>query len=288
MAQDIDVSLKLLLRHSRGIIANAVLGPGPHEWLNVEQPRVNNPRVDVLARNALGQLRHVELELRNRWDTPLRYAEYYLGYQRLYGHVDQFLLFASKDPLTMPDHFKTEAMYHQFKIIEVKDMDGDMLIESPDWGDNILAMLTKADQQKVLDRVEDQLRMLDGQDRLVASTSFVTLSGIIGIEETVLRRRNLIELADLMENKILAPIFEQKEARGVEKGLQQGLQQGRQEGLEEGLRTQREWLRRFLAQRFGVLPKGVNALLENADAAELDEAAARILEAKTIGEVFGL
>ena len=46
----------------------------------------------------------------------------------------------------MPDHFRTEAMYHQFKIIEVKDMDGDMLIESPDWGDNILAILTRAGQ----------------------------------------------------------------------------------------------------------------------------------------------
>ena len=282
-------SLKLLCRHSKGIVAGQLFGPGPHEWLNIEQPRVNNPRADLLARNALGQLRHVELEIRNRWCTPLRFAEYYLGFQRPYGHVEQVMLFASKDQLNMPDHFKTEAMLHKYRILEVKNMDGLELLDSPDWGDNILAMLTSADQQLVLDRIEEQLRKLDGGDRHVASSTFVALSGIIGIEEAVLRRRNLIELADLMENKILAPIFEEKEAKGIQTGMQQGMQKGMTMGREEGhLTTLRNCVAQILAERFGPVPPRALSLLDISSPLELEEAFTRSLKAKTIGEVFGL
>ena len=249
---------------------------------------MNNPRVDLLARNALGELRHVEFETRNRPDTPRRYAEYYLGFHRLYDHVEQVLLFASREPLSMPPYFKTKSMRHDFRILEVKDMDGDMLVESADWGDNILAMLTEADQQRVLDRVELQLRKLDGEPRNVAAMSFVAVSGIIGVEETVLRRRNLIEL-DLMDNKILAPMFKQKMEQGLEQGLELGLQKGLQQGREEGgLAALRSMLLRILEKRFGQLPSSVPLIVNHASRNDLGSALDRALDAKTIGEVFGL
>ena len=62
MPHDYDVSFKLLFRYSKGLIVHALFGDaGVTEWLNVEQPRVNNPRADLLARCGDGRLRHVEI-----------------------------------------------------------------------------------------------------------------------------------------------------------------------------------------------------------------------------------
>ena len=42
MAQDYDVSLKLLFRRSNGVTIQRLLGESIVEWVNVELPRVTN------------------------------------------------------------------------------------------------------------------------------------------------------------------------------------------------------------------------------------------------------
>ena len=122
MPHDYDVSLKLLFRYSKGLIAHALFGDaGVTEWLNVEQPRVNNPRADLLARCGDGKLRHVEIETTNDPDMARRKAEYYLGFWRLLDeHVEQVLLFASQRPLTVSPVFETPSMRFEFRILDLK------------------------------------------------------------------------------------------------------------------------------------------------------------------------
>jgi hypothetical protein len=57
MAQQYDVSLKLLFHHSRGLIVRRLFGGPFVEWVNVEQSKVTNMRVDLLARLENGSLR---------------------------------------------------------------------------------------------------------------------------------------------------------------------------------------------------------------------------------------
>ena len=40
MAQDYDVSLKLLFHHSRGLVAQRLFGGPVVEWVDIEQPKV--------------------------------------------------------------------------------------------------------------------------------------------------------------------------------------------------------------------------------------------------------
>jgi hypothetical protein len=266
VAQDYDVSLKLLFRRSTGVIAQQLFGPGGvTEWLNVEQPKVNNPRVDLLARCADGSLRHVELETRNRSETPRRAAEYYLGFHRLLNEeVELVVLFASKDDLTMPQVFKTKAMHYEFRILEVKSMEGEPLLDSDDWGDNILALLTPLDQERVLQRVEQQLRKLTGQEQQDAAGIFAIVSGIIGIEDVVTARMSMI---DIMENKIIGP------------AIRKGLAQGRAEG-------ERNVVLRQLSWKFGPLPGHVTEKLQDAAESDLLVWEERLLKANTLDDVF--
>lgn len=263
MAQDYDVSLKLLFRYSKGLIAHALFGDaGVTEWLNVEQPRVNNPRADLLARCGDGKLRHVEIETSNDQGMARRKAEYYLGFWRLLDeHVEQVLLFASQRPLTMSPVFETPTMRFEFRILDLKTWDGESLLASEDWGDNVLALLTAAEQERVLQRVEAQIRKLEGEEQQNAASLFVIISGIMGIEETVVRRVHMI---DIMENKVLGP------------AIRQGIEQGKTQLLSQQLTT-----------RFGPLPTHAVERLHRASESELSSWADRVLTARTLDDVFG-
>ena len=129
MAQHFDVSLKQLFHRSKGLVAQRLFGAPVVEWLNVEQPKVTNIRVDLLARLASGQLRHVEFEAKNELDMGRRQAEYYLGFHRLLGeHVEQVMLYVGKAPLRMPPVYETPSMRYEFQILDISTFDGEPLL----------------------------------------------------------------------------------------------------------------------------------------------------------------
>ena len=150
MAQDYDVSLKLLFRRSKGVAIQRLLGDQVEEWLNVELPRVSNPRVDLLARTRGGALCNLEVQSSNNGDMARRQAEYYLGLHRMYGeHVRQVVLYIGQAPLTMTHQFHTPAMRFHYELVDVRQFDGDELLASGDLGDAMLALLTGVDKEKV-------------------------------------------------------------------------------------------------------------------------------------------
>jgi len=165
MAQQYDVSLKLLFRHSKGLIARRLFGGSVAEWINVEQPKVTNVRVDLLARLEDGSLRHVEVQAANDVEMERRQAEYYLGFYRLLKeHVAQVVLYVGREPLQMRPVFETPSMRYEYHLLDMHEheVDGELLIRSDDWGDNLLALLTPVEQERVLRRVEEQIRKLKG------------------------------------------------------------------------------------------------------------------------------
>src|SRR5260370_35248079 len=54
------------------------------KWLDVELPKVQNPRADLLGEISGGGLVHLELQSGNDAAMPLRMAEYCLGVYRLF------------------------------------------------------------------------------------------------------------------------------------------------------------------------------------------------------------
>ena len=257
MAQQFDVSLKLLFHRSKGLFSQRLFGGQVVEWVNVEQPKVTNLRVDLLARLANGSLRHVEVQAKNEPDIGRRQAEYYLGFHRLLNqHVEQVLLYVGREPLRMTPLFKTPVMQYQFELLDMSSVDGEPLLASDDWGDNLLALLTPLGQERVLRRVEEQIRKLNGEEQETASQLFVILSGIVGLEETVIGRLHMI---DIMENRVLGPAI---------------------------LRGEATILSMQLTDRFGTLPQWVLEKLAGAAESDLFKWAKRVLSAPTLDDVF--
>jgi hypothetical protein len=246
MPHNYDVSLKLLFRYSKGLIAHALFGDaGVIEWISVEQPRVNNPRADLLARCGDGRLRHVEIQTSNDPGMARRNAEYYMGFWRLLDeHVEQVLLFASQRPLTMSPVFETPSMRFEFRILDLKIWDGEPLLASEDWGDNVLALLTDVEQERVLQRVEAQLHKLNGEEKHDAANLCMIISAIMGIGTEVVKR---IHMIDIMELEVIGPAIRQ--------GIEQGIEQGKTLGT-------RGTLSRLLTLKFGPLSDHALARLE--------------------------
>ena len=257
MAQQYDVSLKLLFHHSKGLIARRLFGGPVMEWINVEQPKITNLRVDLLARLYDGSLRHVEVQAKNESDMGRRQAEYYLGFHRLLGeHVEQIVLYIGREPMRMRPVFQTPTMRYEYQLLDMREVDGEPLLASEDWGDNVLALLTSVEQERVLLRVEQQIRKLKGEEQDTAARLFVIVSGIIGLEEAVVRR---LQMIDIMENKVLGPAILKGEAKMLASQLE---------------------------KRFGTLPDWVTEKLESAKEPDLMAWGERVLSAQTLNDVF--
>jgi predicted transposase YdaD len=283
MAQQFDVSLKALFRHSRGVMSRILFGGEVAEWLNIEQPDVRNLRADILARVTDGKLRHVEFQTRNDPEIGLRELDYYVGFQRLLKeHVEQIVVYAGREPLNMKPVFESPSTQHKFRIIDIRQMDGEDLLESDDWGDNALALLTKADRERVIQVVEAQLRRLEGEEQQEAARTFVLLSGILGIEEEIGRRLKT-DMIDIMENKVLGPAIQQGIEQGIEQGRREGIEKGIEQGVEKGMR---QALKVLVKSRFGSLPRWASARIDKSSQQEIKDLIAGASAAPTLEDLF--
>jgi len=242
MAQQYDTTFKSLFRSSNGVLTRLLFGEVV-DWPNIELPEVRNLRVDLLARCANGELRQLELQVNNDPKMPFRMLEYAVAIQRtLREPVVQTVLYAGRNPLTMPSCYRTPQTQHEFSILNLREMDGTPLLESEDWIGNEWALLTRSNPEEVIRVVFDKLRSLSGAERQEAANSFVIIGGILGIEKEI-ERRFREEMTDIMDNQVLGPAIRQ----GLEQGRQSGLQEGLREGIAYALQT-------ILESRFGPLP----------------------------------
>jgi len=283
VAQDYDVSLKLLFRRSKGLALQRLLGGHVAEWLNVELPRVSNPRVDMLARTQNGALCNLEVQSSNSHDMPRRQAEYYLDLHRLFGeHVRQVVLYIGEAPLSMLPHFLTPAMRFQYELVDVRQFDGEALLASGDLGDAMLALLTGVDKERVGSRVWPEIESMEPARREDIVTEFLLISGLRSLESWVLERaRRLMPLSIdvVLNNKVLGPAFR----RHLEEGHEKGRMEGRMEGRVEG---EVAILRRLLQARFGPIPSTIEQRLLTASEADLNLIADRALSAASLEDLF--
>ena len=86
-----------------------------------------------------------------------------------------------------------------------------------------------------------------------------------------------------LERNMKMPYVTSVERIGIEQGIEQGIKKGIEQGIEQG---EMILLRRMLAKRFGDLPEAIKMRLSQASIADLELWADRILEAKTLTDVF--
>ena len=269
MAQPYDTALKaMFLRDGDGIIRRQLFGGKVSEVLPTEQPQVYNQRADLVVRTTAGRLHHVEFQATNEVVLPRRILRYYIYLEDTYGvHVTQTVLYMGREPMRLNDTYATPTLHFRFAIVNLRELDAEPLLASPDWVDNVLALIAKGSPERALDVLLPRIRALKGEEQELAAGALTLLSGILGMEAAVSAKLLEVGMIDVMENKILGPAIRQ--------GLAQGREQGRQEMLREQLLT-----------KFGLLPEWASQRLQSASSEELSNWARRILTSTTLEDTL--
>ena len=97
-------------------------------------------------------------------------------------------------------------------------------------------------------------------------------------EMWIAEQRHILRKARAAEQKALEA--EQKVFEAEQKGRTAGLAEGEEKGKVETLRRQ-------LRRRFNTLPSNVEGRIESANRGQLDEWLDRILDARTLADIFG-
>jgi hypothetical protein len=178
--QKYDVTLKLLLQGPAKLTMIELTGGAVEKWLNVELPKVQNPRADLLGETADGSLVHVELQSGNDAAMPLRMAEYCLGVLRLFGKFPrQIVLYVGEAPLGMGSGLAGPDVSFRYRMIDIRELDGDRLLESPETGDNVIAILARLqDHKAAVRKIVGKLADLPDAEREMALEQLLILAGL--------------------------------------------------------------------------------------------------------------
>ena len=142
--QEYDVALKLLLRGPARLTMLALTGTTVEQWVDVELPKVQNTRVDLLGKTADHGLIHLALQSANEATMPLRVAEYCLGaFRRFERFPRQVLLYVGEAPLRMESELRGPDVSFRYRGVDTRDLDGGRLLESENIGDNAIAVLAR-------------------------------------------------------------------------------------------------------------------------------------------------
>jgi hypothetical protein len=269
--QEYDVALKVLLQSQATRTISALTGTAIAKWLDVELPKVQNLRLDLLGETVDEKLIHLELQSSNDSAMPLRMAEYCLGVFRLFGRFPrQVLLYVGEAPLRMATQLHGGGLSFEYQAVDIRDLDGDRLLESEEVGDNIIAILANVrDDKEAVRKIMVRFAGLAPSERATALEQLFIVAGLRRLEETVEQEaRKMPVYIDILENKVLGREFKK------------GLQEGRQEG-EVAI------LRRQIEKRFGSLPAWADERLAGASTEQLEGLATRVLDVPSLEELLG-
>jgi len=162
--------------------------------------------------------------------------------------------------LSGPDSGAPDFVF-RYTLLDIRDLDGALLLASTRVEDNLLAILTRLqDQAGTVRQILGRIASLEEPARRAAFAQFLVISGLRRLAQTIKEEAQKMPiLNDIIEHEVIGP----------------AILQGRQ-----------EILRRQLEKRFGRIPDWVEARLVNLSASELDELAVRVLDAPNLTDIF--
>lgn len=265
-----DITLKLILQGAAGLVLRDVTGVHIERWLNVELPEVRNTRVDMLGETSEDHLIHIELQSRNDSNMPLRMAEYCLSVYRRFGRFpSQILLYVGEEPMRMQAELIGPELSFRYRLVNIRDLDGERLLDSEAVGDNVIAILARLrNSHAAIRRIAEKIAILPVEQREAPLKQLRLLAGLRHLEDQVEQEvRKMPITEDIRNHKVF--IREMAEA----------LHEGRQQG-------ELTVLRRLIEKRFGPIPDWATDRLAHSSIPELDELSERLLDARSLEELL--
>jgi len=129
------------------------------ELLETKFPKVEEKQADLVVRLDDDTLFHLEIQLYHDKDMPKRMLYYALLIENKHKQFpQQTVLYLGDSHDKTVNYIKTDRLSYDYDVKYIKDVDCEILIESPDINDNILSILCKVkDINQLLKRLIKKL-----------------------------------------------------------------------------------------------------------------------------------
>jgi hypothetical protein len=266
--------------------------------------------VQVSLKNGEQRLVYIHIEVQGEKDSLLPKRIYIYNY-RLFDRYDRpiasFVVLADQDENWRPDHFGYEVFgcRHRLDFPVVKLLDYAAQADALEGQANPFALITAAhlrtrqtrhDPEARYQAKRSLVRLLyrQGWDRQRILDLFAVLDWMMRLPDSL--EQKLWQEIETFEGESQMRYVTSVERLAIERGMQQGMQQGMQKGIQQGIQQGMQQgrqegevslLKRQLSKRFGALSQDSEARLQLATLEQLELWAERLLDAKTLDEVFG-
>ncbi len=269
-----DTAFKLTLQHV-DVTFRELLGSPITRWHNVEFPSVRSARADLLGETETGELVHIELQSSNDSEMALRMLQYCIDVLRsLRRHPTQILLYVGDTRANMEATLRGPRLDYSYRLVDVRELDGERLLRSERVDDNIVALLTRlSNTRQAAHQVLRRIAGLEAGERRSALDRLLILAGLRKALGKVLEEEatKVPILNDIRDHELFG--------REYKKGREEGRQEGRQEG-------ELVILRRQIEKRFGSVPAAATERLSKLSAKELEELSVRVLDARSLEDLL--
>lgn len=245
-----------------GVLADWI-GIRVESWLKTELPRVRGRMVDLLGQAANGELHHIELQSRNDVGMALRMLAYGVDIYRVHGQFpQQLVLYFGREPLGMPLGLSLPALQYSYRVLDMREVDGEALLESPRVEENVLAILARLrDERAALRRILRRIQLSPEEGRARAMNELSILSGLRPIQAIIKQEIDNMPLEIDLTQTFLYEM-----------------------GHEAG---ERRVLSRLVARRFGSVPAWAEARIKALKEPDVEEASLRLFDVSSLEELLG-
>src|SRR5260221_5792213 len=175
-----DTILKTLLQSS-GLLLLELLTEAPiREWINVEIPKAQMNKLDLVAWHGNGRLYQLELQSANDPNMAWRMLEYYFLVWRRYGvQPVQQVIYVGAKLMSMNADIRHERLTFSYRTIDIRVLDSEVMLRSAAIEDNLLAILCRLnDERAAVRRILASIAQLPASQRVNAMSQLLVLSGL--------------------------------------------------------------------------------------------------------------
>jgi hypothetical protein len=267
---DFDGALKELFQQDHPSLLERLTGGAKvREFLNVELPRVQQRRVDLVILLEGNTILHVEIQSANDRNIAYRMLTYYALVKQAYKRpVRQVILYVGEDRLKMPDRLEEDGNRFVYGVSDIREFDAEELMTTGNQADLALAVLAGGGKSRLSGILKKAAR-LKGPARNRVLAQILLLAGLRGVAGKVQwDLRNMDMVIDVTKNPVLM------------KWRREALQEGEAKGMSRILHD-------LVQAKFGPLPKWAEDRMAKSTPAQVERRAKKILTAETLEDVLG-
>jgi len=244
-----------------------ILSPVPIKELLPTSLPSTELRVDFLAKLEDESILHMEFQSFNDTNMPWRMLRYYTAIVEKYKayNIKQLVVYVGNEKLRMKSSLKIKNLVFKYEILDIRQIDCKVLLESPDPMDKLLACLCKVEDEAYL--IEKLIKTMEGmneeerKDYLLKALTLTELRPNLRIRltEEVKHMPIVVRPEDirLPKKKLKKDIL-------YRLGLEEGKRIGLELGLEEGfLKALQNTVLTLIKSKMGQIPEGMEAKIKD-------------------------